>query len=463
MHSIVRRLLRVIFLVVVTTAHCQGDKKKMHTLHFTKGFEEGSQDFPEIAIHAAEKQALSAPASPLPMSGYYRPFANDEQNSRLDIRLPDGTWAVQWNAELSPQQTPTYVLGSEDRIMVLSDLWTLFDSNGKQIAEGQTAGGPLVLDPTHKLFYHILPSGYLSGVHLSDGQPEFLFPLALGDLYSRDYIARHGARILVTAIERAMNPHDSQGPSKSILEVNDIGDPVKTSSGHRVTGSQAIGELEIPSLQLITASHRDWIVSASKDVVYVTTWDLQGHAALTASFQPRRMSLDENGRIYLIAEQDGMTQLWLLTQAGERLYSFEFSGGTLLAPLPPIIAHDHTAYIIEGRSIYAIGENGKLRWIRESPALIRGATMTADDQLLVSQGKQLVAWDKNGASKLLYSFEEELLTPPVLTSPNALLVASKKKLYSLSTTHKDQGVAMPSQKSDATRAELADKRVPDAE
>jgi len=421
----------ILFALAIAGCLGQGGGKKVRQLNFTKGFEEGSREFPEIAIRPAGGQPVPPTAFPLIPAGYCRPFANDELNSRLGARLPRGKWVERWTADLNPQLTPAFVLECGDRIVVRSEMWALFDRNGGKLGEGQAAGEALVMDPAHKVFYQILPSGYFGGVRMSDGQPEFLFLPAFGDLYGRNYLARHGSRILVTAVERAIDPHGGQTPSKSLMEVNDIGDPVKISTGRRVAGLQAIGELEIPSLKLLTASHGESIVGTSSGVIYVTNWELVGKAALTATFQPRSISLDESGRIYLVVEEGGTTKLWLLTHTGERLYSFEFPPGAAIGTVPPIIAHNHTAYVIGGNYIYAIGGDGKLNWSHEAPARISGAAITGDDQLLVSQGSRVVAWDQNGFWRPVHAFDEELVTPPVLTNSNTLLVASKKKLYSL--------------------------------
>lgn len=403
----------------------------MRQVRFVKGFDYASRDFPAIGIHPAARPAAVATAAPGPHASYHQAFANGQLNSRVGARLPAGDWAVEWSAPLDPQLTPAFVLEDGDRIVVRSAMWALFDRAGASLGSGQAAGPPVVLDAAQNLFYSILPSGYFSAAHLSDGQPAYMFLPSFGDTFSRVYLARRGSRILVVGEERALDPHGERQPWRSLVEINDVGDPVRTSAGGRVTGSQPVGSLEIPSPHVVAASAGDTIVAAAPGEIYVTNWKLEGRAVLEGSFEPRAMSLDEAGRIYLIVESGDKTSLWLLTADGERVYSYEFPPGSSAGLRPPMVGYDHTVYAIAGRFLYAIGPDGKLNWSREAKARLSGAVVSGDDQLLTSEGSQVVAWNQAGERRVVHSFDEELTTPPVLTADGRLLVASRRALYSL--------------------------------
>jgi hypothetical protein len=57
---------------------------------------------------------------------------------------------------------------------------------------------------------------------------------------------------------------------------------------------------------------------------------------------------------------------------------------------------------------------------------------TADDQLLVTAGAAITAWNAGGEPRVLYHVDGDALeTAPVLTSHGELLAASRTKLYCL--------------------------------
>src|SRR5262249_30258060 len=83
-----------------------------------------------------------------------RPFLNDELNSRLAMRLPQGTWKLRWKAAVEDEFRPTYVLHAGDRILVQgSARWQLFSDDGKPLAADELGASDLVLDAPHALFY----------------------------------------------------------------------------------------------------------------------------------------------------------------------------------------------------------------------------------------------------------------------------------------------------------------------
>ena len=71
-------------------------------------------------------------------------------------------------------------------------------------------------------------------------------------------------------------------------------------------------------------------------------------------------------------------------------------------------------------------------WERYVAAPIAGATVTADNQLLVSSGNSLIVFDAMGDTNFLYFFENEYVdTPPILTERGRIIVATQRKLYCL--------------------------------
>jgi len=86
-------------------------------------------------------------------------------------------------------------------------------------------------------------------------------------------------------------------------------------------------------------------------------------------------------------------------------------------------------YLISGRHILAVGQDGKLDWSREAAGPIAGAAVTADDQLLTSEGSQVAAWDAKGERHVVFTFPEVLTTAPILTKGGELLAAGRSGLF----------------------------------
>jgi hypothetical protein len=61
-------------------------------------------------------------------------------------------------------------------------------------------------------------------------------------------------------------------------------------------------------------------------------------------------------------------------------------------------------------------------------------TITADHQVLVSDGPELVAFDETGQRRVLASFDAPLVTAPVLTDQGHLLVATAQHLHRLAAS-----------------------------
>jgi hypothetical protein len=168
------------------------------------------------------------------------------------------------------------------------------------------------------------------------------------------------------------------------------------------------------------------------NVIYIMDWDLNVKSAWDGEFEPQAISLDEAGRIYMNVKTADRSEMWLLSQNGERYYAFALPGGPLHLPIPPIVGYDHTAYILAGDQIYSVAPDGKLQWARAAAAKIGGAAVTPGDELLVSEGPEVVAYGKKGDRRKIWSSSgEPLTTPPVTAAGGQLLAASSTTLYCL--------------------------------
>jgi hypothetical protein len=162
-------------------------------------------------------------------------------------------------------------------------------------------------------------------------------------------------------------------------------------------------------------------------------WDLTIRHGLEAGFDPVTMSLDEAGRIYLVVKIDGRNVLWLVTPEGGLLYAFEFQPGSPPPDYPPIIAYDHSVYLVSGAQILALGPDGKLNWTRAANSTVKGGFVTPDQLLVVTEGDSITSWNAQGRRTVLFSTGGDMLqTPPVLAPAGELLAASETRLYCLS-------------------------------
>ncbi len=111
----------------------------------------------------------------------------------------------------------------------------------------------------------------------------------------------------------------------------------------------------------------------------------------------------------------GQNHAWKITPSGEIGFDFVLPGGPVLLDHPPIVGYDHSVFQLSGQHIYVIGANGRLRWSRVAEGGLAGAVVTADGQLVVSEGRYVVAYDANGERRKVVCFDGETLTsPPIL-------------------------------------------------
>jgi len=382
------------------------------------------------AIHPAEKPAPLGRAAPRADESVLRAFVNDRMNSRLARRLGGpARFVAAWKAEI-PSLRVSAVLWARDRVALSGFVgWRLFDRDGKPIGGGLPGPSDLSLDPERSVFYVADRAGLLAVRRLRDGEVASHLSFYGAENYKRNFVARRGARLVTLSIETQPNP-DQPPPERSMLEVTNLRDPAMERSYDEKDGPVVMADLTRESTLLLIALHDDSIVLATENRVYVVDLATEIKQVLTGSFRPVALSLDETGRIYMVVRSEDQLFLWSLTQAGERLYSFTLPPGVRPGH-PPVIGYDHTVYLASGTSILAVAQDGKLSWSRTTKAYIGGATVTADDQLLVSEGGEIAAYNASGERRVVANIPDAAATPPVLTDRGELLVASSDTLFCL--------------------------------
>jgi len=419
--------------LVCSEGQRQPGTEQVPQIRYVKGFEQTTLQPPVRAIHSVPAAKPLTPAIPSGPPGYPEPYANSGRNSRESQPLPAGNWRVRWRVPIQSDTGANWVFQQGNRILVRAIEWLLLDPDGRIISQGVSGGGPILLDAPNDLFYRMLPTSFFAAARLSDARQRFLFQPAFGDAFTRTLFVRQGRRILIAAQERALDPDDLHRPSRSLIESLTLPATIETTGLGLLKSSLPGPELHIGSPHMLAAATGDSIVAAVPNCLVVADWSMNVRHALTGTFDPAWMSLDEAGRAYLVVRSGERQSLWLVTQEGERLYVFDLPGSVPPVSGPPIVAHDHTAYLLAGQQIVSVAPDGKLKWLKAASGRLAGAIIAAGDDLVVSEGDSIAAWDGLGQRRLLATIPgEQLISPPVLASNGDLLVAARSSVFCLS-------------------------------
>lgn len=390
-----------------------------------------------VAIQPASGSLLIPDAAPFQdVDVYTRPFANQQLNSRLLFELPDGFWEIRWQTDIHENYPPEFVLIAPGRILLQQHegSWQLFDRNGEEISQGGRGEGDVTIDAANGLFYHCHHLGFVSVRDLATGEEKFLLSSYLGGGFRRSLISRNAQRLTILSIQLPVVIEGAlQKPEYAVIEIQELGTPLRTDEDNVLLSVSTLLDLIAYSMPFHIALHDRMLVMAVPDHIFLAdenaniTDDLQGR------FTPLSMSLDEGGRIYLIVRtEDERYALWVITQEGNQLADVEIPASPGHIFTPPVIGYDHRIYITMENRILAISSESGLLWERYVADPIAGATVASDNQLLVSSGNSVTAFDAMGDPNFLYFFEDEYVsTPPILTQRGRIIVATQRKLYCL--------------------------------
>ena len=399
-------------------------------------------DLPDgVPIHAGAPKTRASRARPRTL-GAPCAFGVPEQNSRAGGECPSG--ALRSSHAFEPELHPSLLLASSDRVYALGRLrWDLHDLGGARVATGQRAAGSTWLDPS--VFLQLDPMGLLRMRQPSDGVERAWLSLFMGNNFGRHFVAVHGERLVVGGFENVESAEHEHVPELSSIELWSLEEPLNQAP----TGQLRPG-LEQPLLfntaKLLTASYDGGIVAAYEGRIVRIDWELEVTSLLTGSFTPIALSLDEAGWTYLIVDEPAAEGspaptptpaparcLWIVAPSGERTVRVP-----LPAPLatkartPPIVGHDHRVIIVGGGALLALDARGELLFARRTSDACPGAIITADDQLLVSDGADLVVIDPAGQRAVLRHFDDgALVTAPVMDPSGDVLVATNETLHRL--------------------------------
>lgn len=368
-----------------------------------------------------------AAASGLP---YRQAYANPQLNSRLGYVVPPVGYKLRKAADLHETLPTQFVLQDGDRILTVGPEWRLFQRSGVLVTTDRLGLGPAVMDAPRKLFYVINPPGYLGARTLADGSLPYNFLPSMGSTVVRTFVARRDRRMIIAGTERPRGAHGEFLAKNSLIESYDLGQPEEVDSMAFLTSLERKAALTLPTLTLHVAGLDERLVAATTDRLHLLHWGLQVEGALEGEFEPQSISLDEAGRIYMLAQLGKRVELWLLTPSGERLYAFPLAPGADVAH-PPIVGYDHTVYLLADNLIVAVGTDGRVKWTKPAKGKAAGAAVDPTGQLLVSEGNSVVVYSATGERSVISTLPESLVTPPILTESGEILAASDRRLYIL--------------------------------
>jgi hypothetical protein len=336
---------------------------------------------PPKAAAVATKESASPPRKPeAPKAQPYAPgalpsdvgspFVKGERSSRLGVPLPKGKAREAWTAEIDPKTDPAFLLTAGTRIVVVGrkGRYAIVDTKGFSVASG-SLDGERVDRARVDAEAGTLANGGTKLVSLGDGSESDVLPTersAAPDLPPSAHAATHGDATIY-ANGNALEVKDPDGVRQIIQGAFDILD----------------------------------------------------------------IAVDDEGVAYAIIKQGkkGELSLWITPIRGGSIGRVKLPAGKReRLAVPPIVGKAVRIFVYDDR-VVGMAPEGKTLWEKRG-ALTGGATLTADDRLLVASDDKVQILE-SASGKSIDTAQAKgvvLLTPPILVS-TMLVVASGSKLH----------------------------------
>lgn len=358
-----------------------------------------------------------------------RKFVNDNLNSRLSEKLPNGMWEIKWVSPLFKGLKPDLTIQNNDRVLVKGNgVWQLFGTDGKQINTERFNNSDIVIDTANNFIYCDTENG-VTAYNLSDGKLAFILSDIYGINYNRSFISRDDNKFIVLSNEIEPHPHSDYEPENSYIEIQNLGGIQIDYLGF-LKSAKREKIYELPDDQVIMAKNDDNIVVSYTGKIELLDKDFKATPLYENNFTTLSISLDEDQNIYLIIlTENGIKELHVITFSGNEIFKSEI-------PLtdenyPPVLGYNGNIYLIIKNKIQVYNPEKGLVW-EKSTGNIRGCLMLADNHLLVSEDKYIIAFDPEGERKFVFMFENEFpVTEPFLSSDGEIFVATQRNLYCL--------------------------------
>lgn len=361
-------------------------------------------------------------------------YANPAHNSRLTVGLSGQKWGVRWRMSVNPEFPPTAILRGGERILLqVGGGWQLLESGaGKQVAEGAGGRSVAFIDGGAKLFYFVNATNYLEARSLTNGEMIFQSPLGAAENFKWSFLFRAGNRLFMAGFETEIFSHTPRPPRRSEIDMLEMSPELKVDEYKQIMSLTRAEALHFNDPVLLAAAQGDTIFAVLQNHIVLIGSDFVLRTVYQGDFKPLLLSLDEAGFMYLVVEGKGGKFLWVVAPDGRKVSDTKLAANQQDVVLPPVVGYDHNVYLLTSRVVSAFSPEGKLLWEQPLGGAIAGAGVTPDDRLLVAAGSELGVMGQQGESVVLFRFEgEQLLTAPVLTSHNEILVGTDKHVYCL--------------------------------
>lgn len=432
----------VLFLLIIINIYCQENKQRMETIFYQNDFNNPLLlNITPIKIKPSdEKISLKDYTLNENQTNYLTQYLNPQRNSRLNSIFPDSKlWEIKWRTELNSDEIPGHILFNDERIIIQYESgWQLFDTSGKHITEGIRAEGDILIDKAENIFYINDPTGFIEAIDIITGKTIFYVHPYFGKGFKKSVMFSDGNKILCISNELPIITHDSptEFPETTLFEIIELENSRETDDDKILSSTKQLAHLFCKTSRFIAAFHDSTIILAVPNHIYFIDAKLNVTKDLCENFIPLEMSIDEDMRIYLLAEiiEDDKiikTALWIIDSVGNLISDVEINPLRNDFLTPPVIDFEHNVFIRYEDRILAIEPYGSVLWEQNIQKPLSGFN-SAKNYLLTSEGNILTALDKNGERKFIHHFEdEELTTAPLLTNSNEILVTTQNFLYCL--------------------------------
>lgn len=363
---------------------------------------------------------------------YYKPFSNFSSNSSVGFSLEYGNWEIFWKSACPEFSEVQYVLDAKRFIVVQGTTqWQLVDKmSGDEILRSNKGDSDIIIDNLNSQLFYINNIGYIVNHNIS-GEIKHKCPVYFLDKCKRLMI-RYKNKSYYVASKSYGPPPLGNGNMWSFEKVEFIND-TNVDVFQVLKEVHDAGRIIQKNNELCTpASYFDTTILVIRNKFFIIDENMQIQKALISEFNPIYFSISKEGDIYAAIINEANLFLWRLDQLGGLYFSINLSAKLNDIIMPPIIGFDKKIYCLSKDRILTFNSEGDILWNQHAGGPITGAIVTADDQLLVSAGNFIAAFNDKGERRILYVFpSEKLCTPPILTADNLMFVASQNNLYCL--------------------------------
>lgn len=376
---------------------------------------------------------MSLPEAPVIAGGAVRANGTTAQHGRLSRALPAGTWVPRWTTPVRSLAPHRAVLAADDRLVLDAEFWETFDLAGQTGVLGRAGPTAAVVDPADRTVLTPNAKGSIEAWSLETGRRVFDVQPMLGAFMQYPLVARFGRYVLAGGPEVRRSPDGGRQPDRSILERIDLGEPLETDDDGLVLSSTRVAALLFPTATLAVAGDASVVVAAAPDRLFFLTPELQVTASYADFLQPLALSLDESGRAYVVGRTPKGLALWIVSPDGRRVVTPLTAGAE--PGEAPLVARDHRVFLVTRDRLAAFDSSGTAVWEHRATGTIGGASLSADDTLLVAESGRLLAFSKEGQGRVLYEAPGlEPTTAPAIDGLGQLVVATTSGLLALETT-----------------------------